>query len=142
MGDHPAGLAAASILERDLNVMVDETYVLKVYNPAEDRDVVDMEVLALLQAAAADPTLPDQGARSRSGLGGGRGGAASFVGEVVDSSGRRCAARLIHCLPGAATEVPHGVDLAEQIGALCARTQLALQRGCSIPRVAVSSVGT
>jgi Ser/Thr protein kinase RdoA (MazF antagonist) len=47
--------------ERDDTVQVDTTdgpYVLKVANPHEDPAVIDMQTLAAIHAAAADPALP------------------------------------------------------------------------------------
>ena len=47
---------------------------------------------------------------------------------ITDATGRECLARLITVLPGERAEGrPVGAPLAEQIGALAARTTLALQ---------------
>ncbi len=43
--------------ERDVNVLVDGEFVLKVSNPAEDPAVVDMEVAAMAHLAVAEPDL-------------------------------------------------------------------------------------
>jgi 4-aminobutyrate aminotransferase-like enzyme/Ser/Thr protein kinase RdoA (MazF antagonist) len=48
--------------ERDLNFRVeapqDQRYLLKIYNPAEGRDAVEMRTAALAHIARVDPTLP------------------------------------------------------------------------------------
>ncbi|MFC0542973.1 aminotransferase class III-fold pyridoxal phosphate-dependent enzyme [Kutzneria chonburiensis] len=101
--------------ERDLNVLVDGRFVLKISNPAESADVVDMETRALAHVRAADPSLlvPET------------------VGEIVrvgDDSGRECLARLITLLPGAPLEGrPLDPDLAAQVGAIAGRVSVALQ---------------
>ncbi|QUQ72452.1 aminotransferase class III-fold pyridoxal phosphate-dependent enzyme [Kutzneria sp. CA-103260] len=101
--------------ERDLNVLVDGRYVLKIANPAEDAAVLDMEVRALAHVRAADPTLPVPDA----------------VGDVVkikDDAGRECLARLITVLPGTQLEGrPVDAGLAAQVGAIAARVSVALQ---------------
>ena len=43
--------------ERDVNLLVDGEFVLKVSNPAEDPAVVDMEVAAMAYLAVAEPDL-------------------------------------------------------------------------------------
>lgn len=106
--------------ERDLNLLVDDGFVLKVSNPAEPDAVVDMEVDAMAHAAAADPSLAiPRIVRTLDGR-------SSLV--VGDELGRECRARLVTVLPGSPLE---GADitagLAEQIGAAAARTSLALQ---------------
>jgi 4-aminobutyrate aminotransferase-like enzyme/Ser/Thr protein kinase RdoA (MazF antagonist) len=106
--------------ERDLNVMLDGRYVLKLSNPAEDRAVVEMENAAMAHAArvAVDLPLPAL-VPAASG---------EPVVEVADDTGRTCLARLVTVLPGAAAEGrPVTLELAGQIGALAARTSLALQ---------------
>jgi 4-aminobutyrate aminotransferase-like enzyme/Ser/Thr protein kinase RdoA (MazF antagonist) len=101
--------------ERDLNVLVDDRYVLKIANPAEDAAVIDMETRALEHVWAADPTLP----------------VPASVGGVVtlkDSTGRECLARLITLLPGTPLEGAQiDAELAAQVGATAARVSVALQ---------------
>lgn len=106
--------------ERDLNVLVGDRFVLKVSNPAEDADVVDMEVRALEHVHSADPGLPiPVSAPARSG---------EPVVRLRDDSGRSCLARLITFLPGASLEgKPIGPALAEQVGAVAGRMSVALQ---------------
>jgi 4-aminobutyrate aminotransferase-like enzyme/Ser/Thr protein kinase RdoA (MazF antagonist) len=106
--------------ERDLNVLVGDEYVLKISNPAERADVVDMEVRALAHVHAADPELPvPQQIADTSG---------ELLARTRDSAGRECLARLITFLPGSPLEgTPVGADLAEQVGAIAGRTSVALQ---------------
>ena len=106
--------------ERDVNVMLDDRFVLKVSNPAEQRAIVDMETVAAAHLAAVAPgipvprTLPTQDGRQ--------------VDIIVDDAGRECLARVITTVAGAPLEgrVITG-QLAEQMGALTARVCLALQ---------------
>ncbi|TDV49980.1 aminotransferase class III-fold pyridoxal phosphate-dependent enzyme [Actinophytocola oryzae] len=106
--------------ERDLNVLVDDRYVLKVANPAERADVVDMEVRALTHVHAADPTLAVPATVAA------RGG--DLVVLLTDAAGRDCLARLITLLPGSPLEgTPVDVGLAEQVGAAAARMSVALR---------------
>ncbi|MEV6492563.1 aminotransferase class III-fold pyridoxal phosphate-dependent enzyme [Actinoplanes sp. NPDC051633] len=101
--------------ERDLNVLVGEEYVLKVSNPAERAAVVDMENAAMEHVRRVAPDLPVPRV-------------AGSVATVADEAGLSCLARLITVVPGSALEgTPITVDLAEQVGALAARTSLALQ---------------
>ncbi|WP_284742274.1 aminotransferase class III-fold pyridoxal phosphate-dependent enzyme [Amycolatopsis sp. RTGN1] len=101
--------------ERDLNVLVDGEFVLKISNSAERPDVVDMEVRALAHVRAADPGLP----------------VPESVGEVArltDDSGRACLARLITLLPGRPLEgSPVDDDMAARVGSVAARVSVALQ---------------
>src|SRR6478736_4150466 len=91
--------------ERDLNLLVGSRYVLKISNPAEDPAVVDMENTAMAHALRVSPGLP-----------------------IPAATGRMCLARLITVLPGQSAEGrPITSELAGQIGALAARTSLALQ---------------
>ncbi|MEV4596816.1 aminotransferase class III-fold pyridoxal phosphate-dependent enzyme [Amycolatopsis sp. NPDC049253] len=106
--------------ERDLNVLVDGRFVLKISNPAEQADVVDMETRALEHVHAADPELPVPET------------VATTAGEPVarprDDAGRECLARLITLLPGSPLEGgPLDPDLAAQVGAVAARVSVALQ---------------
>jgi 4-aminobutyrate aminotransferase-like enzyme/Ser/Thr protein kinase RdoA (MazF antagonist) len=105
--------------ERDLNVLVDDRWVLKVSNPSEAGGLVDMEDAALAHVGRVAPDLPvPRLVEARSGP----------VATVVDSSGRACLARLITVGPGRPLEgAPITLDLAEQVGAVAARTSLALQ---------------
>ena len=118
------GLAAPALRpldsERDLNVLVDDRYVLKVANPAERADVVDMEVRALTHVHATDPGLPVPAmVTARSG---------EQIVRLVDDAGRGCLARLITLLPGRPLEgTPVDDGLAEQVGAVAARMSVALQ---------------
>jgi 4-aminobutyrate aminotransferase-like enzyme/Ser/Thr protein kinase RdoA (MazF antagonist) len=106
--------------ERDLTVLVDDRYVLKVANPAEGADVIDMEVRGLAHVHAADPALPVPAmVASRSN---------APVVRLTDGDGRDCLARLITLLPGRPLEgTPIGTDLAEQVGAVAGRMSVALQ---------------
>lgn len=101
--------------ERDLNVLVDNRLVLKIANPAESADAIDMEVRALAHVRATDPSLP----------------VPETVGAVVpltDDKGRQCLARLITLLPGTPLEgKPVHSALAAQVGAVTARVSVALQ---------------
>ncbi|EWM09939.1 aminotransferase class III-fold pyridoxal phosphate-dependent enzyme [Kutzneria sp. 744] len=102
--------------ERDLNVLVDGRFVLKISNPAESVEVVDMETQALQHIRAADPGLP----------------VPEIVGVPVavvrDSSDRECLTRLITLLPGSPVEGgPLDPSLAVQIGAIAGRVSVALQ---------------
>jgi 4-aminobutyrate aminotransferase-like enzyme/Ser/Thr protein kinase RdoA (MazF antagonist) len=105
--------------ERDRNVLVDDDFVLKVSNPAERADLVDLEDVALAHVRRVAPDLPiPRLVKSRSGP----------VVRVTDAAGRECLARLITVVPGSPVEgTPVTVDLAEQVGAIAARTSLALQ---------------
>ena len=105
--------------ERDVNVLVDGEFVLKVSNPAEDPAVVDMEVAAMAHLADAEPdlvipaTVPAVDGAS--------------VRPFADDTGRNCQARLITVIPGSPLEgEPITVDLAEQVGALAGRVQTGL----------------
>jgi 4-aminobutyrate aminotransferase-like enzyme/Ser/Thr protein kinase RdoA (MazF antagonist) len=106
--------------ERDLNVLVGEQFVLKISNPAEDADAVDMEVRALEHVHLADPTLPiPVSVPTRAG---------ESVVRLLDDHGRSCLARLITLLPGTPLEgKPIDTGLAEQIGAIAGRVSVALQ---------------
>jgi 4-aminobutyrate aminotransferase-like enzyme len=106
--------------ERDLNVLVDGQFVLKVSNPAEDPQALDMEVGALDHVRQADPDLAlPRIVPSRSG---------AAVERADDDTGRSCLVRLITVLPGTALEGQViTVALAEQVGAIAARTSRALQ---------------
>ena len=105
--------------ERDLNVLVDDRYVLKVSNPSERADLVDMEDAGLDHVRRTAPDLPvPRLVEAGSGP----------VVTIHDSAGRACLARLITVVPGAPPEgTPITVDLAEQVGAVAARTSIALQ---------------
>lgn len=106
--------------ERDLNVLVDGRYVLKVSNPAEDAQVLDMEVGALDHARRADPDLPLPRIVPTA--------ADQPIARADDDTGRSCLVRLITVLPGTPLQgrVVTG-PMAEQVGAAAARTSLALQ---------------
>ena len=105
--------------ERDLNVLVGG-HVLKVSNPAESRALVDMEVAAMRHVAAADPDLPIPRVVPA--------GDGADVVPIVDDEGRECLARLITTVPGTPLEGQVVTeDLAEQVGAVTARTARALR---------------
>ncbi|GHJ39324.1 aminotransferase class III-fold pyridoxal phosphate-dependent enzyme [Streptomyces sp. TS71-3] len=106
--------------ERDLNVLVDREFVLKITNPAEDPGVVDMEVRALEHVRACDPSLavpalvPTQAGKP--------------VAHLRDDSGRECLARLITVVPGAPLEGTRlDPDLAARVGEVSGRVSAALQ---------------
>ena len=81
--------------DRDLNVLVDERYVLKVSNPAERPDLVDLEDVSLAHVRRVAPDLPvPLQVEARSGR----------VVTVADASGRACLARLITVVPGTPLE--------------------------------------
>ncbi|GMA40471.1 hypothetical protein GCM10025883_25160 [Mobilicoccus caccae] len=105
--------------ERDLNVMVDDAYVLKVTNPAEPDAIVEMEVAAMAHVAEADPDLPvPRTVPDRAG---------ELLHEITDDTGRRCLVRLITIVPGEMSEgLPIDEDLAEQVGRVTARMSQAL----------------
>lgn len=106
--------------ERDANIMLNGDLVLKVSNPAEDPEGLAMENAAMGHIATVAPDLPIPVLIPTL--------AGDSITTVVDGSGARCLARLITVLPGAAAEgQPITLDLAEQIGALAARTSIALQ---------------
>jgi 4-aminobutyrate aminotransferase-like enzyme/Ser/Thr protein kinase RdoA (MazF antagonist) len=116
----PAGAVRPLASERDATILLDGRYVLKVSNPAEDPDVVDMENAAMSHAVrvAADLPLPSV-VPTVSG---------ASVARISDEAGAACLARLITVVPGVPAEGrPVTVELAGQIGALAARTGLALQ---------------
>ena len=105
--------------DRDLNVLVDDGYVLKVSNPAERPDLVDLEDVSLAHVRRVAPDLPvPLQVEASSGR----------VVTVADASGRACLARLITVVPGTPLKgTPIPLDLAEQMGAMAARTSRALQ---------------
>jgi 4-aminobutyrate aminotransferase-like enzyme len=106
--------------ERDANILLDDRYVLKVSNPAEDPAVVDMENAAMAHAARVASGLPLPAVIPAA-------SGASAAG-VTDDAGAACLARLLTVVPGSPAEGrPVTADLAGQIGALAARTSLALQ---------------
>ncbi|MGW4487186.1 aminotransferase class III-fold pyridoxal phosphate-dependent enzyme [Amycolatopsis sp. NPDC004368] len=106
--------------ERDLNVLVDGRFVLKISNPAEQAEVVEMETLALEHVHAADPELPVPETVPTT--------AGESVAHPRDDAGRECLARLITLLPGSPLEGgPLDLALAEQVGAVAARVSVALQ---------------
>jgi 4-aminobutyrate aminotransferase-like enzyme/Ser/Thr protein kinase RdoA (MazF antagonist) len=106
--------------ERDVNILLDGRYVLKVSNPAEDPAVVDMENAAMSHAARAAADLPVPSLIPAA--------SGASVARVIDDAGAACLARLISVVPGSPAEGrPVTTDLAGQIGALAARTSMALQ---------------
>lgn len=116
----PAPRTTSLASERDLNILVDDSHVLKVSNPAEPAEVVDMEVAAMAHAARCDPELPLP--RTVPTLTG------DSIHPITDESGRRCLTRLITIVPGAPLEgSPITEDMAEQVGRAAARVSVALQ---------------
>ena len=106
--------------ERDANILLDGRYVLKVSNPAEDPAVVDMENAAMSHAARAAAGLPVPTVIPAA--------SGASVAAVFDDAGAACLARLLTVVPGAPAEGrPVTTELAGQVGALAARTSLALQ---------------
>jgi 4-aminobutyrate aminotransferase-like enzyme len=106
--------------ERDANILLDDRYVLKVSNPAEDPAGLDMENAAMSHAARAATGLPLPAVLPAA--------SGASVARVTDDAGTACLARLITVVPGAPAEGrPVTTELAEQVGALAARTSLALQ---------------
>ncbi|MDN5804234.1 MAG: aminotransferase class III-fold pyridoxal phosphate-dependent enzyme, partial [Microlunatus sp.] len=106
--------------ERDVNVMLDDRYVLKVSNPAEQPAIIEMETVAADHLAAVAPEIPVP--RTLPAPDG------ALVVTVLDDTGRECRARVITTVPGAPLEGSViTAQLAEQLGALTARTSLALQ---------------
>jgi len=118
------GLTAATVTplasERDLNLLIDSRYILKISNPAEDPAVVDMENTAMAHARRTAPSLPIPTVIPAA--------SGTTTAPATDAAGRPCVARLMTVLPGQSAEgQPITGELAGQIGALAARTSLALQ---------------
>ncbi len=115
--DAPALTALPS--ERDWNAMLGG-HVLKLANPAEDPATIDMENAVLAHLRAVAPELPVPRLLPA------KDGEPTVT--VLDDEGRPCLARLITVVPGTHLEgVPITATLAEQVGAICARSTLALQ---------------
>lgn len=115
------GTAHALKGERDENFLIRSasgTFVLKVTNPAEDRDVTAFQTRALLHVAAEDPALPvPRLLRAENG---------EFEAEVR-SDGETRIARLMTFLPGTmAINVAPSPGLRHAIGQTLARLDLAL----------------
>jgi 4-aminobutyrate aminotransferase-like enzyme/Ser/Thr protein kinase RdoA (MazF antagonist) len=116
----PAATIHPLASERDANLLIDGRYVLKVSNPAEDPLVVDMENAAMTHALRVSPGLPVPVLIPTA--------SGATVARVVDAAGRACLARLFTVVPGRPAEgTPVPCELAEEVGALAARTSLALQ---------------
>ena len=116
----PAGVVRPLTSERDANILLADRYVLKVSNPAEDPAVVDMENTAMAHAARVAPDLPLPSLVPTA--------AGASIARISDETGAACLARLVTVVPGAPAEGrPVTAELAGQIGALAARTSLALQ---------------
>ena len=106
--------------ERDASILLDGRYVLKVSNPAEDPSVIDMENAAMSHAARVAPDLPLPSVVPAA--------SGASVAGVIDDAGAACLARLFTVVPGSPAEGrPVTTELAGQVGALAARTSLALQ---------------
>lgn len=113
--------------ERDANFLIDDTFVLKVSNPAESDAAVDMETAALelVRRVAPDLPVPEQVlvAERDAAIPGG-----PLVAHVVDGTGARCLGRLFTALRGTALEgAVVTTDMAHRVGALSARMSVALQ---------------
>ena len=111
------GTARQLSSERDANVLLDDRYVLKVSNPAEDPAVVDMENVAMSHVArvAADLPLPSV-IPTASG---------ASAAHVTDDTGAACLARLITVVPGSPAEGrPVTTELAGQIGRASCRERV------------------
>ncbi|MBL0746218.1 aminotransferase class III-fold pyridoxal phosphate-dependent enzyme [Nocardioides baculatus] len=105
--------------ERDVNVLVGSSHVLKVANPAESRALLEMEVAAMRHVATTDPDLPVPRTVPA--------GNDDIV-TITDDDGRACLARLITTVPGDQLEGQLITeDVAEQVGAATARTAQALR---------------
>ncbi len=106
--------------ERDMNVLVDSAFVLKISNPAEPTDVIDMEVAALEHIHRICPELHIPATVAT--------GSGAGTIRIQDDDGRECLARLVTVVPGDPLEgrVITG-RLAEQVGSLAAMTAVALQ---------------
>ncbi|MGP3533306.1 aminotransferase class III-fold pyridoxal phosphate-dependent enzyme [Microbacterium sp. RD1] len=114
-----ARTARALSSERDAIVMLDDRYVLKVSNPAEQRSIVDMENAVANHLAAVAPELPVPRTVPTRGQ--------ELVDTVVDDNGRACLTRVVTMLPGSPLEGrPVTADVAEQMGETAARTTMAL----------------
>jgi hydroxylysine kinase len=115
--------------ERDQNFRLrtadGSEWVLKIANPAEDPQLLDMQTLALLHIAEVDPDLSVPRVRAN------REGA--MFHEVGADDGRRFVVRLLSFLPGQllGDAAPHPA-LARNVGAMTARLARAL-RGFSHP---------
>ena len=106
--------------ERDHNVLVNGDRVLKVSNPAEQLGVLDMENASLAHIAqvATDLPVPRLVATREGGP----------TATLSDGRGRECRARLLTVVAGRPLEgAPISTATAEQVGALAARTSVALQ---------------
>ena len=105
--------------ERDVNFLIGTSHVLKVANPAESRELLEMEVAAMRHVGATDPDLPIPRTVPAGG---------EDIVTLTDDDGRTCLARLITTVPGEQLEgqvvTP---DVAEQVGAATARTAQALR---------------
>jgi 4-aminobutyrate aminotransferase-like enzyme/Ser/Thr protein kinase RdoA (MazF antagonist) len=94
--------------------------VLKISNPAESPDLLDMETRAMRHLAEVDPDLPvPRLVPTRDG---------APVAEAPDGQGRRHLVRLLTVLPGDQAEGrPVSLDLAANAGDVCARVSTGLQ---------------
>jgi 4-aminobutyrate aminotransferase-like enzyme/Ser/Thr protein kinase RdoA (MazF antagonist) len=108
--------------ERDQMFLVEgpDAAVLKISNPAERPETLDMECRAMAHLAGMDPTLPiPRLINDRDG---------GPVGSAVDGRGRRHLVRLITVLPGRAAEGrPVSPEFAENVGDACARVSRGLR---------------
>jgi Ser/Thr protein kinase RdoA (MazF antagonist) len=115
--------------ERDQNFRLrtadGSEWVLKIANPAEDPEILDMQTQALLHIARVDPRLPVPRVRATPG--------GALLHEVEADDGRRSIVRVLSFLPGQLLDdaAPHPA-LARDVGAMAARLARAL-RGFSHP---------
>ena len=118
------GTASPLDSERDQNVKImgadGRGFVLKIGNPADDPEVIDMQSQALLHVAGTDPTLPVMRL------------VPSVSGErqidVMGSDGRSHTTRLVTLLPGRTMEPEElRLDTLYSFGATCARLGRALR---------------
>jgi 4-aminobutyrate aminotransferase-like enzyme/Ser/Thr protein kinase RdoA (MazF antagonist) len=115
-----AGELRRAASERDLTVLVGAGHVLKIAHPAEDADDVRLELRVLAHLGEVDPGLPVP--RVVPTLEG------TLLHVVEDRLGRRCVARVVTRVSGDPLEGrPITADLAAEVGALAARTCVALQ---------------
>jgi 4-aminobutyrate aminotransferase-like enzyme/Ser/Thr protein kinase RdoA (MazF antagonist) len=118
------GTASPLVSERDQNVKIlagdGRGFVLKIGNPADDPDVIDMQSHALLHVADTDPTLPVM--RLVPSVDG------DHQVDVLGPDGRSHIARLVTLLPGRIMEPGElRLDTLYAFGVTCARLGRALR---------------
>ncbi|WP_157218560.1 phosphotransferase [Flavisphingomonas formosensis] len=118
------GTAELLTSERDSNFRLGatdgSTYLLKVSNPSEAEDIVDLQTACLDHIAGVDPTLPvPRVLRTREG---------AKRGQTVLADRRRCTVRLLTYLAGVpAKGTPRSRTQRIQIGAVLAELDIALR---------------